>query len=314
MNLKIQEIAIIKCVKKNFTQNCRPTYPKLAHTSKKIYLRSIKSTRMFWFNKKRENKRPYHIGLALGGGGARGFAHIGALRALEERGLRPDIIAGTSAGSIIAALYADGYTPQHIIKLFGDLEVKELIDVTIPRNSLLKMDKFVQFLKKSLHAQNIEQLKIPTLIVATDFDKGTSVAFDKGELAPRIAASCSIPIVFPPVTIDGTRYVDGGVMRNLPATPLRDKCDVLIGVNVSPMQHEAYEDNLLAITNRAYNYLSCGNVFPDIALCDIFIENQDMSDYNVFDLKEQVNIEQLGYTRTIEVLDNLTTEQKKLLK
>jgi NTE family protein len=269
---------------------------------------------MFWFGKKKEVKtRPYRIGLALGGGGARGFAHIGVLRALEEMGIKPDVISGTSAGSIIAALYADGYAPQHIIRLFSELDVKELVDVTIPRNSLLKMDKFIHFIDKRLHSKRIEDLKIPTYIVATDFDNGKSVAFDKGDLAIRIAASCSIPIVFPPIAIDGIHYVDGGVMRNLPVTPIRDLCDVVIGINVSPMQHEQYENNLLSITNRAYNFLSCGNVFPDIALCDILIENEDISGYNVFDIDEQEKIEELGYQKAIEVLNNLTEQQLSLL-
>ena len=102
---------------------------------------------MFWFGRKKENKRPYRIGLALSGGGARGFAHVGVLRAFEERGIVPDVIAGTSAGSIVAALYADGYAPEHIIKLFGELNVRELVDVTLPRNSLLRFDKFVHFLE-----------------------------------------------------------------------------------------------------------------------------------------------------------------------
>ena len=269
---------------------------------------------MFWFGKKKEVKtRPYRIGLALGGGGARGFAHIGVLRALEEMGIKPDVISGTSAGSIIAALYADGYAPQHIIRLFSELDVKELVDVTIPRNSLLKMDKFIHFIDKRLHSKRIEDLKIPTYIVATDFDNGKSIAFDKGDLAIRIAASCSIPIVFPPIAIDGIHYVDGGVMRNLPVTPIRDLCDVVIGINVSPMQHEQYENNLLSITNRAYNFLSCGNVFPDIALCDILIENGDISGYNVFDIDEQEKIEELGYQKAIEVLNNLTEQQLSLL-
>lgn len=269
---------------------------------------------MFWFGKKKEVKtRPYRIGLALGGGGARGFAHIGVLRALEEMGIKPDVISGTSAGSIIAALYADGYAPQHIIRLFSELDVKELVDVTIPRNSLLKMDKFIHFIDKRLHSKRIEDLKIPTYIVATDFDNGKSVAFDKGDLAIRIAASCSIPIVFPPIAIDGIHYVDGGVMRNLPVTPIRELCDVVIGINVSPMQHEQYENNLLSITNRAYNFLSCGNVFPDIALCDILIENEDISGYNVFDIDEQEKIEELGYQKAIEVLNNLTEQQLSLL-
>lgn len=277
------------------------------------YLRMIFIKTMFWFIRKKEKKRPYHIGLALSGGGARGFAHVGVLRAFEERGIKPDIIAGTSAGSIIAALYADGYTPHHILQLFGELNVNELVDVTIPKSSLLKFDKFVKFLERRLQARNVEDLKIPVLITATDFDNGKSIAFDKGPLPIRIAASCAIPIVFAPVVIDGVHYVDGGVLRNLPATHLRDICDVVIGVNVSPMEHQQYEQNLLSIADRAYNFLSCGNVFPDIALCDVLIESQDISHYNVFDLREQVRIEELGYAQAIAVLDNLPAEKKKLL-
>lgn len=268
---------------------------------------------MFWFGRKKENKRPYRIGLALSGGGARGFAHVGVLRAFEERGIVPDVIAGTSAGSIVAALYADGYAPEHIIKLFGELNVRELVDVTLPRNSLLKFDKFVHFLENKFHAKRIEDLKIPTLITVTDFDHGKSVAFDSGDLAIRVAASCAIPIVFAPVEIEGIHYVDGGVLCNLPATHLRDICDVVIGVNVSPLHHEQYEQNLLSIADRAYNFLSCGNVFPDIAKCDVLIECENISDYRVFDLNEQLEIEQLGYQQACKILDNLSPDKKSLL-
>lgn len=269
---------------------------------------------MFWFGKKEKNSNPYRLGLALSGGGARGFAHVGVLRAFEERGIVPDIIAGTSAGSIVAALYSDGYTPKQIINLFSELNLRELVDVTIPRSSLLKFDKFVHFLDSKLHAKRIEELHIPTLITATDFDHGESVVFDKGELPIRIVASCAIPIVFAPVEIDGVHYVDGGVLRNLPASHLRDICDVVVGVNVSPMHQEQYEHNLLSIADRAYNFLACGNVFSDIAKCDILIECENISDYRVFDLNEQIEIETLGYQKALEVLDNLSPEKRKLLK
>ncbi len=268
---------------------------------------------MYWFSRKKEPHRPYHIGLALGGGGARGFAHVGVLRAFEERGIKVDILAGTSAGSIVCALYADGYTPHEIMTLFSEMNVRELVDVTLPRNGLLKFDKFVQFLENNLRARNIEELHIPTLITATDFDRGASIIFERGELPIRIAASCSIPIVFPPVIIDGTHYVDGGVMRNLPATPLRNLCDIVIGVNVSPLQREEYTQNLVSIADRAYNFLSSGNVFPDLALCDIVIESQSLSDFNVFDIKEQIQIEEVGYRNAIEVIEKLSPEMKQKL-
>lgn len=269
---------------------------------------------MFLFSKKKKESHPYKIGLALSGGGARGFAHVGALQALEEYGLKPDIIAGTSAGSIVGSFYSDGYSPHEIMKIFSDMDIHELVEVTLPRKGFLKYDKFIAFLQKHLRTKRIEDLTHPMLIAATDFDHGKSVIFDHGDLAVRIAASCSIPIVFSPIEIDGINYVDGGVLRNLPATPLRDLCDVVIGVNVTPLQREKYSHNIIAIAERAYNYLACGNVFPDLALCDILIEHQDVGDYNVFDLKAQQEIAALGYNSTKNVLESLSDEQRKLLK
>lgn len=268
---------------------------------------------MFLFNKKKKENYPYKIGLALSGGGARGFAHVGALQAFEEYGLKPDIIAGTSAGSIVGSLYSDGYSPREIMKIFADMDLHKLVEVTLPRKGFLKYDKFIEFLREKLRAKRIEELQKPMLITVTDFDHGKSVIFDHGDLAVSIAASCSIPIVFSPIEIDGINYVDGGVLRNLPATPLRDKCKVVIGVNVTPLQREKYSHNIVAIAERAYNYLACGNVFPDIPLCDILIEHQDVGDYNVFDLKAQQKIASLGYNSAKNVLESLTEEQRKLL-
>lgn len=268
---------------------------------------------MFLFGKKKKDDRPYRLGLALSGGGARGFAHLGALQALEEYGLKPDIIAGTSAGSIVGALYADGYSPQDIMHLFSSINLHELVEMTLPKTGFLKYDKFIEFLGKTLKAKRIEDLKTPLLITATDFDHGKSVIFDHGELPIRIAASCSIPIVFTPIVIDGINYVDGGVLRNLPVTPLRDLCRVVIGVNVTPLQREEYSHNIIAIAERAYNYLACGNVFPDIMKCDILIEHQDVGEYNVFDLKAQRKIATLGYNSAKHTLEQLTAEQHKLL-
>ncbi len=268
---------------------------------------------MFLFGKKKKEKRAYRIGLALSGGGARGFAHVGVLRAFEEYGIKPDIIAGTSAGSIVGALYADGYSPIQIMDIFKELNLRELVEMTVPKSGFLKYDKLLQLLETKFHARNIEDLQIPTLIVATDFDHGKSVTFNRGELAIRVAASCTIPIIFSPLVIDGIHYVDGGVLRNLPATPLRNLCDTVIGVNVSPLQREGYSQNLLSITDRAYNYLACGNVFADRALCDILIEHDDISEYNVFDLKAQQQIEALGYESARKTLSSLPYDKRKLL-
>ena len=153
--------------------------------------------------------RPYRVGLTLSGGGAKGFAHVGALKAMEELGIRPDIISGTSAGAVIAVLYADGYSPDEILDLFSGLSFNDLAEITLPRSCFFKIDRFKHFLQKSLRAVNIEDLSIPVVVTATDLDHGKYVAWRSGEIAERVTASCSIPIIFPPVLIDGTHYVDG---------------------------------------------------------------------------------------------------------
>ena len=155
--------------------------------------------------------KPYHFGLALSGGGARGFAHVGALKVLDEMGVRPDIISGTSAGSLIGVLYADGYTPDEIIDLFSSLNFSDLAEITIHRSGFFKITRFRIFLKKVLRARYLEDLEIPVMVTATDLDQGCSKTFATGPVIDIVCASCSIPVLFSPVIIDNVHYVDGGV-------------------------------------------------------------------------------------------------------
>ena len=156
-----------------------------------------------------EKHYPYDIGLALSGGGAKGFAHLGALQALEEKGIRPDIIAGTSAGAIVGAFYACGFKPKEILEMFMKHDVKDFLSFTLPKESFLKYDGFRKFMEKTFPVKSFEELKIPLYTVAADFDNGLCKVFTEGELVPRVLASCTIPIVFKPIKIDGVRYVDG---------------------------------------------------------------------------------------------------------
>ena len=160
------------------------------------------------------NKR---VGLALSGGGARGFAHVGVLMAMEELGIVPDVIAGVSAGSIVAVLYASGMKAADIAKAFGEMSMGDLTEIAIPKNGFFKLTGLKDFLKKRIPVARIEELPMRAIVCATDFDNCRPVAFEEGPIGDCVAASCSIPIVFQPVKINGTTYVDGGVMRNLPA-------------------------------------------------------------------------------------------------
>lgn len=255
--------------------------------------------------KERENLpvkvRPYRVGLVLSGGGAKGFAHVGVLKAFEELGIRPDIISGTSAGAVIAVLYADGYSPDEILDLFSGLSFNDLAEITLPRAGFFKIDRFKQFLQQSLRAENIEDLAIPVVVTATDLDHGRYEVWRSGAIAERVTASCSIPIIFPPVLIDGTHYVDGGVLRNLPVYPIRNECDTIVGINVSPLVNKKYKQSVIDIAMRSYSFMSKSNTVEDMKLCDVFIPMKEAARYAVFDIHALRDIANVGYQRAMKI-------------
>lgn len=246
--------------------------------------------------------KPYHLGLALSGGGARGFAHVGALKFLEEIGVRPDIISGTSAGSLIGVLYADGYTPDEIIDLFSPLNFHDLAEITIPRSGFFKITRFRNFLKKVLHARYLEDLAIPVVVTATDLDHGQSKTFATGPIVDIVCASCSIPVLFSPVIIDNVHYVDGGVLRNFPVSPIRPYCDVVMGVNVNPMVAKEYKKTIIGIAERSYGFIFKSNTLPDMKLCDILVQTKEIVEYNIFDIESLREIAACGYKDTQKVM------------
>lgn len=247
--------------------------------------------------------RPYRLGVALSGGGARGFAHAGALMAIEEAGLKPDIIAGVSAGSIVAVLYAGGVLPLQMADLFAKANMRDFADLSFGNGGLFSIDKFQKFIYNAIAPiRRIEELRIPTYIGVTDLDHGVPAVFDSGEIGPRMVASCSIPIVFKPMKIDGVHYVDGGVLRNHPAWIIRDKCDFLIGVNVSPLDSDSRYRNLIDVAMRTYNLMAKANQAHDMEMCDISVETPEIAHYAVFNLKNIKNIFLSGYIHTRRAL------------
>lgn len=247
----------------------------------------------------KEGHKEYRLGVALSGGGARGFAHAGALMAIEEAGLRPDVIAGVSAGSVAAVLYAGGLTPMGMATLFAKTSLRNFTEFGLGSGGIFKLDKFARFIVRALGGVNrLEDLHIPVYVGATDLDSARPVAFHTGEIGPRLLASCSIPIVFSPVVIDGVNYVDGGVLRNHPAWMLRDKCDKLIGVNVSPLRPKKNFSSIIDVALRTYDLMAKANQAEDMAMCDISVETPEIADYAVFDLKHIKNLFVSGYINT----------------
>jgi NTE family protein len=192
------------------------------------------------------------VGLALGGGGAKGFAHIPILEVFDELGIRPFCITGTSIGAILGALYASGHTAKDIAEMFhtliappdarlknlmrkkDSLKIFELLDphISFKPQGLLKGEKLLGFLYDQMQVSTFEELEIPLKVVATDFWRREQVVFDSGDLLPAMRASMAIPYIFTPVEQHGRVLVDGGLVNNVPHDLLDRKCDVRIAVDI----------------------------------------------------------------------------------
>lgn len=257
-------------------------------------------------------KRRDSIGVAFSGGGARGFTHIGMLMAMERFGIKPDVIAGVSAGSIAAVMYASGLTPLDMRQCFADAnKFGDFREWIVPKNGIFKLSKFGKLLDSWLSVKYLEELSIPTVVCATNLETGSQVGWGKGEIVPRVIASCSIPIVFCPVQIKGSHYVDGGVLHNLPAWAIREYCDVLYGCNCSPLNKRyKYKDSLLDIALRSYHLTTKANLAQDIRLCDYLITPTELEGQKIFDLASLDQSIKLGYEAACRVLEAAASKAK----
>jgi len=178
--------------------------------------------------------RPPRIGLALGGGAARGFAHIGVLDVLEEAGIRPDLVVGTSAGSLVAALYASGRHPKDLQQLAQTMDESAITDWAFPGRGLLKGEALAKYVRDQTGRKTIEQMTVPLGIVATDLDSGQPILFRTGDVGTAVRASSAVPAVFQPVRIGQREYVDGGLVSPVPVRFAREMgAELVIAVDIS---------------------------------------------------------------------------------
>ncbi|MBD5370201.1 MAG: phospholipase [Bacteroides sp.] len=244
------------------------------------------------------------VGVAFSGGGAKGFTHIGAMMAFRKFGITPCIVSGVSAGSIACTLFAAGLTPEEIIECFEENDrMASFTEFTIPKKGFMKLDRFGKLLESWLPVRNLEELQIPAVVCATDFDSGKSVGWSRGEIVPRVLASCSIPIIFQPIQINGVNYVDGGVLRNLPAWAIRRHCDVLYGLNCAPLDRDyKYKPSIIDIALRSYSLMSKANTLQDLKLCDYVVRTPG-SKVGTFELGALRKAVDVGYDATCEVIE-----------
>ena len=188
--------------------------------------------------------RPPRIGLALGGGAARGFAHIGVIQVLEESGIKPQLVVGTSAGSLVAALYATGMSGAELGMLAVGMDESALTDWSFPGRGVIRGEALARYVREQTGGRSIEQMKLPLGIVATDLDSGQAILFQRGDPGVAVRASSAVPAVFQPVKIGDREYVDGGLVSPVPVRFARQMgAELVLAVDISsPPEGQATGD------------------------------------------------------------------------
>lgn len=266
---------------------------------------------MNWFE--RLFIRKPKIGIALSGGATLGAAHIGVLQVLEREGIRPDFVAGTSAGALVGAVYCAGVPLDELADLFINMKWPTLIKLSIPRPiSLFDMQPMDKVIKKIIGDCDFKDLKIPFAAIGCDLMTGERVVLDHGPVAPAIRASASVPGIFTPVEIDGRMLVDGGVVDNLPVEQIRAMgAQFTIASDVSNRGESSKRpENLFAVLQTMFNIMQARGALVDSDECDCYIR-PDISGFSCWGFSEGQKILEEGKKAAERALPQLTRLKRR---
>ena len=213
------------------------------------------------------------IAVALGGGGAKGFAHIGVLKVLESHGIKPKIVTGTSAGSFVGSLYASGKSPYQLQQIALGFKESDLRDLTLNRQGFLLGQKLQDYVNKNVANKPIEQFPIRFAAVATRLDTGRKAEFIKGNAGQAVRASCSIPNVFVPALIGGQKYVDGGLISPIPVKTAKNMgADIVIAVDISARPDGTKAMNMFGVLDQTINIMGQQSINEELQQANIVIQ------------------------------------------
>ncbi|AHF14562.1 patatin-like phospholipase family protein [Niabella soli] len=256
---------------------------------------------MTWFSFKK--KQPV-IGLTLSGGGMRGVAHIAILKALEEFGLRPQILSGTSAGAIIGAFYSAGYTPDKMRTIVEQATFFSRSSFRLGTTGIFNPSFLIKLFAQYFSEDNFSVLKIPLYVASTEITHGRLEYFSDGKLFQALLASSSIPYIFPPIRIGSKVYMDGGILNNLPIEPIYNKCDFLIGSHMNAL---VYDDMRKISARKVFDrviHLAIGSTIDKKGrACDIFFNPDGMTQYSLFDKKGVPDMLDRVYNYAVKLLE-----------
>ncbi|MCK0161174.1 patatin-like phospholipase family protein [Allomuricauda sp. F6463D] len=254
-----------------------------------------------------ENKS---IGLVLSGGGIRGMAHIGLIKAMREYSIEANIISGTSIGALVGALYANGNSAEDMLSFFKETPLFQYSFFTINKPGFIDTERYTNIFKNFFPTNSFESLGRPLYIVATDLLNGTETVFNKGELIKPLLASAALPPVFSPVDIDGILYADGGIMNNFPKKYVDDKTEFIIGSNVSvtvPLEKKDLR-NSFQLTGRVTSLMIHASNDEKLHQCDLVIEPHGLGKIAVLDKKGIEKAFNIGYEHASRALEKLLSQ------
>lgn len=251
-------------------------------------------------------------GIVLSGGGVRGIAHLGVLKALEEHQIIPEVIAGASAGAIVGAFYAAGHSLEDILYFFKTTSMFSWQNYTYRKPGILDTDKFEPVFAAYLPEDDFAALNKPLYISATDIISGKNVLFSEGALVRKVLASAAFPIVLSPVWIDNTYYADGAITNNFPVEPLLPLCDTIIGSYVSPL-NKIEPDSLttsMAVLERTLKIGMATLSESKFCHCDLLIAPHELNEVGTFSLKRIDEVYEIGYETAHRQLEAMLTSER----
>ena len=254
---------------------------------------------------KQQQKRPV-IALVLGSGGARGYAHIGVLEVLEQQGIRPDFIVGTSAGSIVGAIYASGKSAAEMREIALKLKANDVRELNVSLKGFLDGKKVEDYVNEQVHNMPLQKMKIPMYVVATELKDGTKTVFNHGNTGQAVRASASIPSMFVPTKIRNIEYVDGGLVSPVPVEVARDLgADIVIAVDILAQPIHTETTNVWGLFNQNINIMQGRLAEEELKDADIVIQPDLREKAHIFDVKGREMTMQAGVDAAKEKLANI---------
>lgn len=230
------------------------------------------------------------VGLALGGGASKGFAHIGIIKVLKENGIPVKVVTGTSAGSIVGSLFASGMSPDRLELEAEILGKTDLVDLTLSTSGFIKGEKLQNYINRKVGGRQIQQFPIKFAAVATDFETGKAVAFNQGNVGQAVRASAAIPNVFQPVIIGRHKYVDGGLSQPVPVSSARRQgANFVIAVDISARPSKNVGQGFFSYLDQTLNVMSVSALQNELGQADVVIKPQvlDLGAVGGFDQKKR---------------------------